>query len=158
MILSYWKNRVGNQVISEQNNNPGTKGIIESICVSKHKGNRKYSVEKAFLEKNVGILNDAHGDGSFRQVSFLSKDRINKFQEISSIKIEEGIFGENIITKGLDLIDFSLRSEFFIGDSARIVIVQHGKTCHDNLCPIAVETGNCIMPEYGSFAKIAAKN
>jgi molybdopterin adenylyltransferase len=129
-------------------------GKILSICVGDSKGKRKFSVPSVKIEKNKGIVSDAHGDGGFRQVSFLSKNRIESFKEEISIAIDNGIFGENIITGDIDLIDYPLRAEFLLGDSVRIVTVQHGKVCHDKLCPIGQATGKCIMPELGVFSKV----
>ncbi len=129
-------------------------GLVDSLCISENKGERKYPLEKVFFEKNIGIISDSHGDGGFRQVSFLSRRRIENFNNEVKVKIEDGIFGENVITSELDLSGYPLRTEFLIGDKASIVLIQHGKTCHNKLCPIGVETGNCIMPEVGTFAKV----
>jgi len=129
-------------------------GFVKSICISAKKGVRKYQVESAYMEKNKGILNDAHGDGGFRQVSLLSNVLIEEFANENSIKIDDGIFGENIITEGLNLSDFKKRTEFQIGGCSRILIVQHGKECHDNNCPIGQQTGKCLMPESGTFVKV----
>jgi molybdenum cofactor synthesis domain-containing protein len=41
-----------------------------------------------------------------------------------------------------------------VGDQVELEVTQIGKKCHGNNCSIFRETGNCVMPKEGIFARV----
>jgi MOSC domain-containing protein YiiM len=68
------------------------------------------------------------------------------------LKLENGAFGENIITEGIDLLFINIGQRLKIGE-AEVGITKIGKECVER-CAIYYQTGDCIMPREGIFAKV----
>ena len=68
------------------------------------------------------------------------------------LKLEDGAFGENIITQGIDLVSLKIGQHLKIGQ-AELEITKIGKECVER-CIIYHTTGDCIMPREGVFAKV----
>jgi MOSC domain-containing protein YiiM len=66
--------------------------------------------------------------------------------------LEDGAFGENIVTEGIDLIGLKLGQKLTIGE-AEIEISKIGKECPER-CSIYYAAGDCIMPREGVFARV----
>lgn len=126
-------------------------GKVCAVCISEKKGTQKHPVEEATLLENWGIEGDAHGGTWHRQVSLLSAERIEQFRERGA-EVEEGAFGENIVTQGIDWRNLPVGTCFQIGN-ALLELTQIGKECH-NHCAIYQVMGECIMPREGVFAKV----
>lgn len=120
---------------------------IKAVCVSKNKG-QKSEVEKINLIKNSGVEGDFHSKGGERQVSLLAIESIEKMK----IKLEAGAFGENIITEGIGLLSLRIGQTLKVG-GAELEISKIGKECLER-CQIYYQTGDCIMPREGVFAKV----
>jgi molybdenum cofactor synthesis domain-containing protein len=125
-------------------------GILEHICISETKRTVKHPVISAVLIENHGIENDAHAGNWHRQVSLLDEKDID-FMRSKGLELEPGAFGENLIVKGIDLSLYGLGTKLRI-DESELEITQIGKVCHTR-CAIYFETGDCIMPRSGLFAK-----
>jgi len=135
---------------------------IVSINRSDNKGTVKKSVREAILRRNWGLVGDAHGGLSRRQVSLLGIENIKKFvtrlaklkrSKNRKLKIGPGDFAENITTGGFDLNGLPIGAKLRLGSRAVIEITQRGKECHTK-CEIRKLVGNCIMPKEGLFAKV----
>ncbi|MCL2398527.1 MAG: molybdopterin-binding protein [Defluviitaleaceae bacterium] len=126
-------------------------GIIKAICVSDVRGVQKKEVESAKFETSWGILGDAHGGNWHRQVSILSHDKIQKFNELGA-GVSFGDFGENLVIEGIDFRLLPIGSQLKCGDCI-LEITQIGKECNTH-CQIYHKMGDCIMPREGMFARV----
>lgn len=127
-------------------------GIIKAICISEKKGTLKVPVQEAELIPDHGIKNDAHAGNWHRQISLLSDEKIQAFKE-KVPGIRYGAFGENLVTEGYDLRNIPVGTKFRIGNDIIIQMTQIGKNCHTK-CAISKQTGECIMPQEGVFARV----
>jgi len=128
-------------------------GRIEAICVSREKGVRKSSVAQVRLLQDFGLEGDAHAGAWHRQVSLLDEADIAGMRE-QLPRLTFGDFGENLVVSGIALGELGLGSRLRVGPDAELVITQRGKTCHSR-CAIYYQTGDCIMPKRGLFARVA---
>lgn len=126
-------------------------GRVIAVCISEKKGTVKESVGSCEVLVNFGLKNDAHA-GTGRQVSLLASEKVRAFAEKNAVEIAPGTFGENILTSGIDYNSYPLGTIFEIGE-VRLVMIQKGKKCHSG-CEIQKQTGKCIMPTEGVFAKV----
>jgi|GEM_PF-305418 len=126
---------------------------IIAVCLSENRGEKKKTVDFAKCIKDYGIEGDAHAGSRLRQVSFLSVKDINIMKQLG-IKISHGDFAENVVVDG-DVLDNIAPGDLLkIEDGPQFQVTQIGKDCHDNQCPIKKQTGKCVMPERGIFAKV----
>ena len=130
-------------------------GRIESICISAAKGERKHLVQAAVLRAHHGIEGDAHTGSWHRQVSLLAAEDIDAVRRRSLPELAPGAFAENMAVSGLELRALGLGSRLRLGRDAVLAITQIGKRCHAP-CVIQRETGDCIMPRLGLFARVLA--
>jgi len=127
------------------------KGQIAAISISGKKGVQKKNVRRALLEKEHGIVGDAHS-GSERQVSLLALESIEKMKE-KGVDVKPGDFAENITTQGIGLLKLTPGIRLKIGKDVVLEITQIGKDCHER-CSIYYQAGDCIMPREGIFARV----
>ena len=125
---------------------------IVSVNISGKKGIVKSPVEFIDIE-NTGIIGDAHAGNWHRQVSLLGEESMERFAIRSGRKITFGEFAENLTTRGLELADTSPLDRL-VSENAELQITQIGKKCHGTTCAILKETGDCIMPREGIFARV----
>ena len=125
-------------------------GKLLAICTSPQRGTVKTEVESARLTPEWGIETDAHGGNWHRQVSLLSAEKIENFRK--KIWVDYGAFGENLVVEGYDFRNLPVTSCFAIGDVV-LEMTQIGKECHND-CVIKQQTGECIMPREGVFARV----
>ncbi len=125
---------------------------IRSLNVSQKKGTVKTPVKTVELD-HTGIVGDAHAGHWHRQVSLLGIESIEKFSREEGREIKYGEFAENITTGGAMLYEMK-PFDRLIGENIDLEITQIGKKCHGSNCSILRETGNCIMPKEGIFARV----
>ena len=125
---------------------------VVSIAVSERKGTRKTTVSQAELIENFGIRGDAHAGKWHRQVSFLASESIGRARD-KGLDVDYGDFAENIATSGIDWLKIKLGTQLQIGAHSRVEVTQIGKKCHRK-CDIYHQTGDCIMPREGIFARV----
>ena len=125
-------------------------GKLLAICTSPKRGTVKTEVPSAVLTPEWGIVEDAHGGNWHRQVSMLSAEKIEAFRK--KIWVDYGAFGENLVIDGFDFRNLPVTSRFAIGDVV-LEMTQIGKECHSD-CAIRRQTGDCIMPREGVFARV----
>jgi len=126
---------------------------VVAVCISEKKGTRKREISLGVLLENAGLIGDAHScRESIRQVSLLASESIQKMKE-KGLVTDPGLFAENIITSGLDLLGFEPGTWISIGKTAVLEITQIGKECHRH-CEVYRRIGDCIMPREGVFARV----
>ena len=137
--------------ISIRNRGEDSMGKITGICISEKRGVQKHFIEEANIIKDWGIEGDAHGGKWHRQISLLSKEKVDDFKA-KGADIHPGSFGENLIVEGFDFSSMPVGTRFVIGDVI-LEMTQIGKECH-NHCVIYKKMGDCIMPREGVFAEV----
>jgi len=135
-------------------------GRIVSINLSRKKGTPKSTVDEALLIENLGVEGDAHAEPGIRQVSLLSMESIESSRagleeraREASVKLEPGIFAENLTTEGIDLSGLELGSLLEVGEGIRLRVSKIGKECHHG-CVVFRKVGDCIMPRQGIFCEV----
>ena len=78
------------------------------------------------------------------------RGKIEAFRQ--KLWVDYGAFGENLVVEGFDLATLPVPSFFAIGDAV-LEMTQIGKECHSD-CAIRQQTGDCIMPREGVFARV----
>ncbi len=127
----------------------------------------KSPVNFALIVKN-GIENDAHKGFGHRQISLMADEDIDIVRK-SIPTIKPGDFGENIITRGLNLTDLKVGSRIYIAEAKKDIntiipgedlkdivileVTQIGKECI-HPCSIFEKLGFCIMPQKGIFCRV----
>lgn len=130
-------------------------GTIAAVCVSREKGTRKEAVEEVRLLANWGIEGDAHAGNWHRQISLLSVESIEKMRAISrerGLELSFGDFAENLTVDGMQVSELPVGTYLQAGE-VLLEIMQIGKECHGH-CEIFRQTGNCVMPKEGVFARV----
>lgn len=128
-------------------------GHVEAVCVSEKKGMVKKEVDEILLEEKWGITGDAHAGIWHRQVSLLAGESIDAVKK-KMPHLKHGVFAENIVTRGLDLLQLAIGDRLVIGGKVVLEVTQIGKECHNAGCAIKKATGDCIMPKEGIFTKV----
>lgn len=126
---------------------------VITVCKSQKKGVKKEVVAQGLLREEYGLIGDAHADSiTHRQISLLAIESINKMRDMG-YKVGSGDFAENLTTTGIDLVSLSVGTQISVGNAIILEISQIGKDCHRG-CTIFRETGKCIMPKEGVFARV----
>jgi len=130
-------------------------GMLEAICMSVEKGTVKLPVSSARLRESWGIEGDAHAGEWHRQISLLAAESIEQVRQVLP-ELEFGMFGENLVTRGIDLPRLQVGARLQVGEEVLLEVTQIGKECHNGGCVIQQATGDCIMPREGIFCKVLA--
>jgi len=126
---------------------------VIAVCRSATKGVRKENIGEAVLKTEYGLEGDAHADaGWHRQVSLLAVESIQKMRAMG-YDVGPGDFAENITCEGIELLSLPVGTRLLIGPEIELEISQIGKECHTG-CAIFKQTGKCIMPKEGVFARV----
>lgn len=125
--------------------------VIRALCVSEKRGTAKVNAGEAEFVENYGIRGDAHAGDWHRQVSLLSYESVKAFRA-RGCHAADGAFGENILAEGIDFKKLAVGTILQSKD-VRLEVTQIGKHCHAG-CEIAQQTGDCIMPREGIFARV----
>ena len=131
----------------------GAGAIVASINVSAETGTVKSPVREALFLAGKGIAGDAHcGLDAEKQVSLLAEESADKIRKMG-LAVSAGAFAENITTKGIDLHTLPVGAKLRIGETLQ-AITRIGKDCHNSGCAIKRQTGTCVMPTEGVFARV----
>ncbi len=126
---------------------------VIAVCRSREKGTKKGTIDEGALREDYGLVGDAHADCcTHRQVSLLAVESINKMRSLG-FDIGPGDFAENLTSEGIDLVSLPIGTRLSIGEEVVLEVTQIGKECHTG-CAIYRQTGKCIMPKEGVFAKV----
>lgn len=126
-------------------------GTVIAVCSSNVRGIQKTSINSGKFSAEWGLMGDAHGGAWHRQVSLLSADKIEEFNQ-KGANVTPGAFGENIIVEGIDFRSLPVGTLLRCND-ALFEMTQIGKECHSH-CQIYHRMGDCIMPREGVFARV----
>ena len=126
-------------------------GIVTAVCTSDIRGIQKTDAGSVDLVEDFGISTDAHAGKWHRQVSLLSQEKVDEFNE-QGAGVIAGAFGENILVRGFDFKALPVGTRFQCNDVI-LEMTQIGKECHSH-CQIYHKMGTCIMPHEGVFAKV----
>ena len=122
---------------------------VKAVCISEKKGTRKTEVSSIKVLVNHGIVGDAHAGNWHRQISLLAGESVDKLRE-TGLTLTPGIFAENILTEGIELVSLPIGTRLKVGN-ALLEVTQIGKECHND-CEIKKQSGKCVMPTEGIFA------
>jgi len=125
---------------------------IKSVNISTEKGTIKLPVDNIELTA-TGIKTDAHSGKWHRQVSLLAWESMEKFGKLHKQEFKYGEFAENITTEGMELFHMRPLDRLF-NETVDLQVTQIGKKCHGDGCAIYRETGTCVMPKEGIFARV----
>ena len=126
---------------------------IIAVCKSDQKGVKKEAITEGTLKEDYGLVGDAHADcRTHRQVSLLAIESIDKMRQ-QGFDVGPGDFAENLTCEGIDVALLPIGTQLSISKEVILEITQIGKKCH-NGCAIFRQTGKCIMPKEGVFAKV----
>ena len=128
-------------------------GKVEAICTAAVKGGKKLPQQAVRFAANHGIEGDAHAGPWHRQVSVLAAEDIDEMRQRALPGVKAGDFAENLVLSGIELGGLGLGSRLRLGGEAELRVTQLGKQCHRR-CVIYAETGDCIMPRLGVFARV----
>lgn len=128
------------------------KGKILAICISENKHTRKNPIKKCFVKKNYGLEGDSHAGFDHKQVSLLARESVVKMEK-EDFKLEAGVFGENLLTEGIDFSGIKVGEKIKIGQNVVLEITEKGKVC-TTPCSIFRSVGFCVMPQEGVFTKV----
>ena len=126
-------------------------GTVTAICISRQRGTRKEPIETAELRADYGIAGDAHAGKWHRQVSLLQQEKVDDFCRRGG-NVTPGAFGENLLVSGIDFRSLPVGTRLRCGE-VLLEMTQIGKECHTH-CTIYHQTGECIMPREGVFARV----
>jgi MOSC domain-containing protein YiiM len=131
-------------------------GVVVAVCVSETRGVQKRPVAQVTIVPAHGVRGDAHAGDGHRQVSLLADEAAGRLRA-KGVAIGPGDFGENILTRGIDLVAVPVGARIRVGPAAEdgvlLEVTQIGKVCH-NPCAIYAQAGECIMPTQGIFCRV----
>lgn len=122
---------------------------VIAVCISERKGIRKHEVPFIRVQRDHGIVGDAHAGNWHRQISLLAEESVDKMRALG-LTLQPGDFAENILTRGLELKSLPIGTRLRVGQTL-LEVTQIGKKCHND-CEIKKLTGSCVMPTEGIFA------
>lgn len=125
---------------------------VVSVNISEEKGVRKRPVPQIRLKCRHGVVGDAHAGDWHRQVSLLAVESVDTMRDVCPIPLDNGVFAENINTRGLELKTLPVGTRLRVGES-ELELTQIGKECHGG-CAIQKAAGRCVMPTEGVFAVV----
>ena len=127
-------------------------GFVQSIAISKQRGELKHEVESAVFIENFGIEGDGHAGDWGRQVTVLSYESVERVNKEYNLTMKSGDFAENVLIKGLNVKQFQPGNRFQLGDSVILEISQIGKEDHPSV--VTRTFGVSLLPYEGLFCKV----
>lgn len=126
-------------------------GEVTAVCTSDVRGIQKEPHKEITVIEDYGIEGDAHAGNWHRQVSLLSQEQVDRFNEMGA-GVTAGAFGENVVVRGFDFKTLPVGTHFKCND-VELELTQVGKKCHSH-CAIYNKMGQCIMPHEGVFTRV----
>lgn len=126
---------------------------IIAVCKSVAKGTKKQPIDEGILREDHGLVGDGHACNTHRQISLLAMESIDKMRAMG-FKVGPGDFAENLTTKDIQVSSLPIGTRLSVGEEVILEISQIGKECHTTGCAVYRETGKCIMPKEGVFARV----
>jgi MOSC domain-containing protein YiiM len=131
---------------------PDMSSVVVSVNISDRTGVKKHNVGRCTLVADRGLEDDAHAGDWHRQVSLLAEESIDKMRS-SGLDVRPGDFGENLTTRGVELVTLPVGARLKVGGGVLLEVTQIGKEC-EKPCSIYYQVGDCVMPREGIFAKV----
>jgi MOSC domain-containing protein YiiM len=100
-------------------------GLVVGVSTSEWRGTGKINVGNGYLERDYGLLGDAHA-GTERPVSVLALECIEEAITGKGIAAKPGDFAENITVNGLNLEGIAIGARLALGE-AEVEVIQIGK-------------------------------
>jgi MOSC domain-containing protein YiiM len=122
-----------------------------AVSISEKKGTRKKPIPVGVLREDYGLVGDAHA-GSGRQVSLLANESVDTMRA-EGLELHPGDFGENLTVCGIEVHRLPIGARLRVGSAAVLEVTEIGKECHEE-CEIKAQTGRCVMPTEGVFARV----
>jgi MOSC domain-containing protein YiiM len=122
-----------------------------AVSISEKKGTRKKPITVGVLREEYGLVGDAHA-GTGRQVSLLANESVDTMRA-EGLELHPGDFGENLTVSGLEVHRLPIGARLRVGSAAVLEVTEIGKECHEE-CEIRAQTGRCVMPTEGVFARV----
>lgn len=129
-----------------------SRGLVLAVCLCPERGVQKPPVSEIELLVDHGVRGDGHAGDWHRQVSLLADESAAIMRE-KGLTIGPGDFGENILTRGMEVKRLPLGTRLRVGAQALLEVTQIGKLCHAP-CAIGRAAGECIMPTDGIFCRV----
>jgi MOSC domain-containing protein YiiM len=129
----------------------GAKGRLLAVSVSERTGTRKKPVVVGVLREEYGLVGDAHA-GTGRQVSLLANESVDTMRA-EGLELRPGDFGENLTVCGIEVHRLPIGARLRVGSAVVLEVTEIGKECHEE-CEIKAQTGRCVMPTEGVFARV----
>jgi len=122
-----------------------------AVSISEKKGTRKKPIAVGVLREHYGLVGDAHA-GTGRQVSLLANESVDTMRA-EGLELHPGDFGENLTVCGIEVHRLPIGARLRVGSAAVLEVTEIGKECHEE-CEIKAQTGRCVMPTEGVFARV----
>ena len=126
------------------------KGKVIAVCRGQEKGKPKEDVGSGFLEKDFGLLGDAHA-GTIKQISILAKEMVDQLAYQTGLAFPAGAFAENLLISGISQEDLVPGKILRIG-GALLQVERIGK--ESNTLHAYNYRGYSLLPQYGIFARV----
>lgn len=126
------------------------KAKVIAVCRGARKGCAKEEVGSGLFEKGKGLAGDAHA-GTEKEVSILSKERVDALSTQTGLSFPPGAFAENLLVEGLEEEALLPGVRLRIGEAV-LEVHQIGK--EPNISHSYQTQGYSLLPRYGIFAKV----
>lgn len=126
------------------------KGKVIAVCRGKTKGKPKEDVGSGFLEKDFGLVGDAHA-GTAKQVSILVKEKVDELTHRTGLSFPPGAFAENLLISGIKQEDL-VPGKVLRAGAALLQVERIGK--ESNISHSYNYRGYSLLPQYGIFARV----
>jgi|GEM_PF-556245 len=127
---------------------------VVAVALSAKKGTPKEQAPYVWVMRNHGVQGDAHAGEHIRQVSLLSLQSIKRMEKRLGRPIDPGRFAENVVVDA-PLQSLKPKDLIGLGEDVVLEVTAIGKECHYG-CEIKRQSGYCIMPTEGVFARVVA--
>ena len=101
-----------------------------SVNVSEKRGTPKRDVGRRKVVAGFGLEGDAHGGDWHRQVSLLAEESLDRMSRAGS-DAAPGLFGENLTTRGVDLVGLQVGDKLKVGEEVVLEVTQVRKALDD---------------------------
>jgi len=102
------------------------------------------------LKPGIGVIGDAHA-GTRQEVSLLAWEDVEALSREVGIYAPPGSFAENILTRGISLVELKPGARLSLGE-AEIELIAIGKD--PSLAHTYSFKGHSLLPSRGAFARV----
>ncbi|MBQ8857687.1 MAG: MOSC domain-containing protein [Lachnospiraceae bacterium] len=128
-------------------------GMILSLVLYPEKKASPIVEEELRLIDNFGIEGDHHADGGNRQISLLTREGQEWMQQNETKGFCFRKYRENLLLEGIPLEKCS-QGDLLICGEVVLELTESAKSCHPELCKLASEHTECLLPDFCRFARV----